>query len=94
MYGTKINKDRAVALANKGSPVYDVRDAVAYRDDAIPGSHNLSLRQISTIQRLPRATPLIFVGDTKTDKSTLQMSLQYAFMYGFTHINYVDRSGD
>lgn len=81
-----ITGKKAKALVDKGAMLVDVRDPVAYRDKAIAGSVNLSLRQISSLVKHPKNTKIVLVGDP-TDQSTLQAASNYLINYGFTSVN-------
>lgn len=78
--GTKAKK-----LADKGAVIIDVRDPVAYRDGTLPGAINMSLRQISQIQKYPKTTPIIIFGEGEQD-STLKAAINYIELYGFTKV--------
>lgn len=78
--GTKARK-----LADKGAIIVDVRDPVSFRDGTVPGAINLSLRQLSHLQKHPKTTPIVIFGESATD-STLLSAINYLTLYGFSKV--------
>lgn len=72
-------------LAVNGAMIFDVRDPVSFRDVSIPGSINITLRQISTLVKYPKTTTMIFVG-SPTDESTVSSAMGYVQQLGFTKV--------
>jgi len=85
MFGQKINGKRAQKLLENGAKLYDVRDAVAFRDGTLPGAVNLPLRQVSTLMKLPKDTKLILFGASNDDEN-LKHILNYISQFGFTEV--------
>lgn len=90
LMGKKISLSKADQLVNKGAKLYDVRDPVSFRDGTLSGAVNMSLRQISQLQKMPKNQELIFFG-TGDDDTTLQMVLNYVHQFGFTKVYVVDK---
>lgn len=76
---------KARKLIDKGAIVIDVRDPVSFRDGTVPGATNLSLRQLSHLQKHPKTTPIIIFGASATDP-TLLSAINYLTLYGFSQV--------
>lgn len=83
--GQHISGKRAQQLVNKGAVLVDVRGPVAFRDGSLPGAINMSLRQISQVQKYPKTTPIVVYGES-SDPSTLTAALNYISVYGFNKV--------
>lgn len=83
--GQYISGKRAQQLVGKGAVLVDVRGPVAFRDGALPGAINLSLRQISQIQKYPKDTTIVVYGES-SDPTTLSAALNYISVYGFNKV--------
>lgn len=84
MKNISISKTKELLAANLAI-ILDVRDPVSFRDLSIPGSINITLRQISTLAKYPKTTTIIFVG-SEEDNSTLSSAMGYTQQLGFTKI--------
>lgn len=76
---------KAQELVKTGAMLIDVRSPVSFRDGSIPGAVNMSIRQLSLLNREPKNKKLIFFGESSTDE-TLKAAVNYASQYGFTNI--------
>jgi rhodanese-related sulfurtransferase len=85
MLGQKINSLKAKKLVDKGAKLVDVRSPVAFRDGTLPGAQNVSLRQVSSLFKLPKDTKIIFFGDTN-DSEDLIFAVNYMVQSGFTNV--------
>lgn len=85
MTGNKIIGKKAQSLVEKGAKLIDVRNPVAFRDGTIPGAQNVSLRQVSTLFKLPKNTKIIFFGDTNEDDN-LKSVINYMVQAGFDQV--------
>lgn len=83
--GKKVNGKHAKKLVANGAMLIDVRDPVAFRDGTLPGSINLSLRQLSTLANKPKTTKIVVFGESDND-ITLKSAINYINLYGFTEI--------
>jgi rhodanese-related sulfurtransferase len=82
--GQLITGKKAQSLVSKGAVLVDVRDPVAFRDGTLPNAVNMSLRQLSQLQKYPKTTAVVVFGD-KNDPATLNSALNYLTLYGFTN---------
>ena len=80
-----INRAQATRLLNQGAKLYDMRDAIAFRDGTIPGAEHLVLRRISEAFKLTKTTPIILFGHGFGD-SDLLSAINYLEQYGYTNI--------
>lgn len=85
MFATQITGKKAQDLVKKGALLIDLRDPVSFRDKSIPGAVNLSLRQVSSVQKHPKATKIVLIGDP-ADKGTVTSAGNYLSQYGFQHV--------
>lgn len=85
MFVKTIGKNKALHLLDKGAKLFDVRDPVSFRDGTITGASNLSLRNVSTLMKLPKNTKLIFFGTTDDDEN-LKAIINYVLQFGFTEV--------
>ena len=82
--GQLITGKKAQTLVTKGAVLVDVRDPVSFRDGSLPGAINMSLRQLSQLQKYPKTTKVVVFGDPK-DPVTLKSALNYLEVYGFVN---------
>lgn len=82
----QISLGKAAKLVNtKGGILVDVRDPVSFRDGTVAGAINLSLRQLSSLQRYSKNTPIVLYSD-KMDID-IKTAANYLIQFGFTHVN-------
>ena len=83
----KITKAKLQELKNKKDiVVFDMRDAVSYRDGHIDGAINAPLRNfINYIMPMQRASIIVCYSDTLND-SDITAGLNYATEMGFTNL--------
>jgi rhodanese-related sulfurtransferase len=84
--GLFITGKKAKQLVEKGAMLIDVRDPISFRDGTISGASNLSLRQLSIVQKQPKTTPVVIFGDPK-DPATLNAAVNYVTTYGFNKVH-------
>jgi rhodanese-related sulfurtransferase len=85
MAGKKINGKRAKALLERGARLYDMRDAIAFRDGTLPGAHHVVLRRISEIFKLPKGTSIILFGHGYDDPDVVSAA-NYLEQYGYINV--------
>lgn len=86
----RINVQKAQKLIKeKNGILVDVRDPVAFRDGTMEGAVNLSLRQLSTLQRYQRSTPIILYGES--DDTAVATAANYLIQFGFNKVFSVDK---
>lgn len=83
--GQKISGKKAQKLVQQGAVLIDVRNPVAFRDGSLPGAVNMSLRQLTQVQKHPKTTPIILFGETEQD-DTLKAAINYITLYGYTKV--------
>jgi len=82
----RINMQKAQKLINeKSGLLVDVRDPVSFRDGTIAGAINLSLRQLSSLQRHPKTTPIVLFGKTDRDIA-VDTAANYLIQFGFNNV--------
>lgn len=90
LIGKKISRSKADQLISKGAKLYDVRDPVSFRNGTLPGATNMTVRQVSAIQRLNRNEKLIFFGSGEDDDD-LKIVLNYVHQFGFTNVYIINK---
>lgn len=87
---TKISVAKAKKLIEKGGKIFDVRSPVEFARKSIPGSINLTLRNVSHLPKyVKKDNAVILVGDTETKKD-LEMMERYAGQLGFLSVFLLD----
>ncbi len=94
-FGKLIGGARARELVNgpKKAVLIDLADPVSFRDHKVPGSINLPLRRISSINQYDKDQVIILMGD-EADPQTLSSALTYVAGYGMKHIYYLKTRAD
>lgn len=85
MSAKKIKNTAVHALLEKGAHLYDMRDAIAYRDGTVKGAKHLALRNISTLFKLPKDSIIILFG-TEYDDVNVSSAANYLHQYGYTKV--------
>lgn len=83
-FGKKISGSKAKQIVDRGALLIDTRDPVSFRDGTLTGASNVSLRNISSLLKHPRTTPLVFFGSG--DDNELQRFVSYAVQMGFNKV--------
>ena len=81
----KINLSQLGKLMDSGARLYDMRDAVAFRDGTLPGAKHLVLRRVAELFVLPQKTHIIIFG-TGYDDPEVVSAVNYLDRYGYTNI--------
>jgi rhodanese-related sulfurtransferase len=82
---TTITGKKAKKLVDGGALLFDVRSPVQFRDGSIPGAANISPRQASSLMKHPKATKLVFFGESDDDDA-IQTMVNYASQLGFLNV--------
>lgn len=90
---TFITGTKAKKLIEKGGIVLDMRDPVSFRDGTIPNAVNMTLRQLSLVQKHPKTTPVVLLGDP-ADPLTLRAAVNYVTNYGFANVHAMESIED
>lgn len=85
MSGKKINHQQAAKLLERNARLYDVRDAISFRDGTLPKAEHLVLRRISELFKLPKGTHIILFGTGYTDPDLLS-AINYLEQYGYVNV--------
>lgn len=76
-------------IRDKNAVLIDLCSPVSFRDGGVTGSKNMSLRQLTIMQREQNKTiPIILMGDPE-DEKTLPAALTYLEGYGFTQVYWI-----
>lgn len=81
----KINQKQAAKLLERNARLYDVRDAISFRDGTLPGANHLVLRRISELFKLAKGTHIILFGHSYDDPDLLS-AINYLEQYGYTNV--------
>lgn len=81
----KLNLAQLGRLMDKGARLYDMRDAVAFRDGTLEGAQHLVLRRIAELFSLPKKTHIILFG-TGYDDPEVVSAINYLDRYGYFNI--------
>lgn len=81
----KITLPQLGRLMEKGARLYDMRDAVAFRDGTLPGASHLVLRRVAELFILPQKTHIVVFG-TGYDDPEVVSAINYLDRYGYTNI--------
>lgn len=82
----RISKEKAQKLIKeKNGILVDVRDPVAFRDATMEGAVNMSLRQLSSLQKYPKHTPIILFNETNDDN--IKAAANYLIQFNFEKVS-------
>ena len=65
--------------------MFDVRDAVSFRDGTLPRAEHVALRRISDLFKLPKNTHIVIFGENYVD-ANVTSALNYLEQYGYTNL--------
>ena len=81
----KISLPQLDRLLDRGARLYDMRDAVAFRDGTLQKAQHLVLRRISELFKLPKGTHIILFGTGYNDPEVVS-AINYLERYGYLNI--------